>query len=51
MSSTPSIRVVIVDDHPLMAHELAALLRLEGDIDVTGSASDVDSAHELIVRN
>jgi DNA-binding NarL/FixJ family response regulator len=49
-SSPAAIRVVIVDDHALMAHGLAALLRLEGDIEVAGSASDIDSAHELIVR-
>ena len=49
-SSAASIRVVIVDDHPLMAHGLAALLTLEGDIEVAGSASDIETAHELIVR-
>ena len=49
-SSPATIRVVIVDDHPLMAHGLTALLRLEGDIDVAGSSSDIDTAYELIVR-
>lgn len=42
------IRVVIVDDHPLVADGLAALLGLEPDLDVAGSASTVDAGYELI---
>jgi DNA-binding NarL/FixJ family response regulator len=44
------IRVVIVDDHPLVADGLAALLGLEPDVEVAGSASTVDAGYELISR-
>lgn len=43
------IRVVIIDDHALVADGVAALLRLEADIDVRGSAATVEAGHALIL--
>lgn len=45
-----TIRIVIVDDHPLVADGLGALLDLEPDVDVVGSASTVEAGFELIAR-
>jgi DNA-binding NarL/FixJ family response regulator len=44
------IRLVIVDDHPLVADGLAALLGIETDLGVVGSASSVDAGLALITR-
>lgn len=45
-----AIRVVIVDDHPVMRAGLEQLLAGEGDLDVVGAASSGEAAVEL-VRN
>jgi DNA-binding NarL/FixJ family response regulator len=49
MSAVP-IRIVIVDDHPLVADGVAARLALEPDMVVAGSAGTVDAAAEIIAR-
>jgi DNA-binding NarL/FixJ family response regulator len=43
MSGTP-IRLVIVDDHPLVRRGLCELFAAEGDIDVVGAVGDGDEA-------
>jgi DNA-binding NarL/FixJ family response regulator len=42
------IRVVIADDHAVVRHGLQQLLDAEEDIEVVGSASDGDEAHQLL---
>jgi DNA-binding NarL/FixJ family response regulator len=42
------IRIVVVDDHPVVRQGLIAILRYEPDIDVVGSAADGVSAVQLI---
>lgn len=46
MTQAP-IRVVLADDQAMVRGALAALLSLEGDIEVVGQADDVTSAIEL----
>ena len=45
-----NIRVVIVDDHPVVREGLAMLLAEEGDIQVVGQAADGDEAITLAQR-
>lgn len=45
------IRVVIVDDHPIVRTGIAGLLKLEDDIDVVGSASDGTEALKLLAAD
>jgi DNA-binding NarL/FixJ family response regulator len=45
-----SIRVVIADDHALLREGVRALLRLSGDIEVAGEASDGQEAIEACKR-
>ncbi len=42
--NTPQIRILVVDDHPIVRHGLMALLRYEPDFDILGDASDGESA-------
>jgi DNA-binding NarL/FixJ family response regulator len=42
--SGPPIRLVIVDDHPLVRRGLCELFAAEGDIDVVGAVGDGDEA-------
>ena len=44
----PRCRVVLVDDHVVVRDGLAALLGLESDLDVVGTAGDVPSGLELV---
>jgi len=44
------IRVVIAEDQAMVLGALAALLEIEGDIDVVGRASDGDAAVDLCMR-
>jgi len=52
MDETPSLRVLIVDDHALFRRGLQMVLKQEPDIDVIGEAADgheaVDKAQELM---
>jgi len=41
-------RVVLIDDHVVVRDGLAALLGLEGDLEVVGSAGDIPTALELV---
>ncbi len=47
---TGTVRVAIVDDHPLVGGGLAALLATEVNLDVVGVARDTAGAIELIER-
>ena len=42
------VRVMIVDDHPLMREGLAALISAEGDFEICGQASGVAEARQLV---
>ena len=44
------MRIVIVDDHPLVRRGLSAVLSFEKDIEVIGEASTVNEAIDLIIR-
>ncbi len=50
MNSGDTIRVLVVDDHPVVADGVRLLLRGEPGIDVTGSASDAEAATRLVER-
>ena len=43
------IRVLVVDDHPVVRHGLIAILRYEPDIEVVGDAADGEEAVQLIL--
>jgi DNA-binding NarL/FixJ family response regulator len=45
------IRVLIVDDHPIVRHGFAALLAGEPDIEVCGDAADAVSARAAMATN
>jgi DNA-binding NarL/FixJ family response regulator len=47
MDAAP-IRVLVVDDHPVVRHGLAAILRYEAGMDVVGEAADGEEALALI---
>ena len=44
------IRVLVVDDHPVVRHGLIAILRYEKDIEVVGDAADGLAAVRLILE-
>lgn len=44
----PRIRVVLVDDHPIIRQGVRKLLELEGDIDVVGEADNGRAALEVV---
>jgi DNA-binding NarL/FixJ family response regulator len=44
------IRVLVVDDHPVVRHGLIAILRYEPDMEVVGDAADGEEAVQLIVE-
>lgn len=45
-----AVRVVLVDDHPVVRTGLAALLRADGRLDVVGEAGDAAGALALVDR-
>lgn len=50
MADRPPIRVLVVDDHPVVRQGLAAILRFEPDIEVVGEAADGAIALRLILE-
>ncbi|MGA8247143.1 MAG: response regulator transcription factor [Nocardioides sp.] len=42
--STPPIRVLVVDDHPLFRQGLAGMLTITDDMDLVGAVGDAESA-------
>jgi two-component system NarL family response regulator len=51
MRKSPSIRVLIADDHFVVAHGLAAILHSQNDIEVVGKARDGEEALELFAKH
>ncbi|MFL5805856.1 MAG: response regulator [Roseiflexaceae bacterium] len=49
-SQLPKIRVLVVDDHPVVRQGLIAILRYEPDIEVVGDAADGEQAVRLILE-
>jgi DNA-binding NarL/FixJ family response regulator len=49
-SATVPIRVLIVDDHPIVRHGLAQLLGQEADISICGEAADARAALDAMVH-
>ncbi len=47
--STPPIRILVVDDHPIVRHGLMALLGYEADFTVVGDAADGEVAVQQVV--
>jgi len=41
------VRVLVIDDHPIVCESLARMIDAEGDLEVVGTASKVDEAHRL----
>jgi DNA-binding NarL/FixJ family response regulator len=46
-----SIRMILIDDHPIVREGICALLTLETDMTIVGDAGDVDSGIELVRRH
>src|SRR5258707_12347001 len=46
-----TIRLVLIDDHPVVREGICALLGLEGDMVMVGDACDMDSGIELVRRH
>ena len=44
------IRILIVDDHPLMREGMRALVSSYADIEVAGEAADGEAAHGEVLR-
>jgi DNA-binding NarL/FixJ family response regulator len=45
-----TVRVAIVDDHPVVRDGMAALLREQDEIEVTATAADLEGGRELMAR-
>jgi DNA-binding NarL/FixJ family response regulator len=43
------IRVLVVDDHPVVRHGLTAILRYEPEIEVLGAAADGEQALQMVL--
>ena len=46
----PKIKVLVVDDHPVVRHGILAMLRWESDIELVGDAADGAEALRLILE-
>ncbi|HUB00208.1 MAG TPA: response regulator [Terracidiphilus sp.] len=51
MLSTRKIRILTVDDHPLLREGIAAVINFEDDMFLIGNASDGREALELFKRH
>lgn len=49
-TSSESIKVLVADDHPILRHGLADLLRAQAGIEIVGEASDGQEAVEMSLR-
>jgi DNA-binding NarL/FixJ family response regulator len=49
--SAPTIRIVVVDDHPVFREGTAALLAREPDLAVVGVAADLAEARALLIED
>lgn len=45
------IRLILIDDHPIVRQGICALLELEGDMAILGDAGDMDAGIELVRRH
>ena len=45
------VRLVLIDDHPVVREGVSALLSLESDMCVVGDAGDIESGIELVLRH
>ncbi len=45
------IRMILIDDHPIVREGICALLSLEGDMTIVGDAGDIDAGIELVRRH
>jgi two-component system response regulator NreC len=45
------IRMILIDDHPIVREGICALLTLESDMTIVGDAGDVDTGIELVRRH
>lgn len=50
MAGSPVIRIIIVDDHPIVREGLRTLLGDEQRIDIVGEAGDAETAEQLIAE-
>lgn len=50
MASPAAKRILIVDDHPIVRHGIAALLAKEKDFSICGEAGTFDEAGQLLAR-
>ncbi len=48
-TASAPIRVLVVDDHPIVRHGLLALLRYESGFEIAGDAADGEEALELVL--
>ncbi len=49
-TTTKSIRVVVVDDHPMLRERLAHLINKEADMAICGEADNIQEAIEIITK-
>lgn len=50
MTPVSSVRVVLVDDHPVVRAGLRALIDSQADLDVVGDADGIDAAERVVRR-
>jgi DNA-binding NarL/FixJ family response regulator len=50
MSAKPHVRILVVDDHPIVRLGIRQMLSAESDLEVCGEAESADDASQLIER-